>query len=254
MIYTREMLGWPTAREMQLNPARTDAGMVMHWDGGNRKLADKAHTECVRYWKWCREFHINTRNWRDIGYSYGVCPHGDEFAGRTYGYEQAAQPGGNTTWVSCSLMLGPGEAPTVPQIAGVHRLRDRLMGKGLHAHIRGHSNFISTDCPGPMIRALITNGTFSTPATSDNSWTDAMLKELPTLKLGDVSYDVKSVRALLFARGAVARTDLALFLESTEFDSELTGIVKLFQTAKKLTSDGIVGPKTWLKLIRVEVK
>lgn len=167
MIYSREMLGWPSTKAAKLTPAPTNSGLVMHWDGGNRKLTSKTHDECVRYWKWCREFHMETRGWKDIGYSYGVCPHGDEFAGRTYGYEQAAQPGGNTTWVSCSLMLGAGESPTVAQIDGVRRLRARLIDKGMHAGIRGHSNFISTDCPGPMIRALIINGTFTVDAPNE---------------------------------------------------------------------------------------
>lgn len=261
-IYTREMLGWPTAREMRLSPAICDAGMVLHWDGGTAKLTGKPHSKCVEYWQGVRVFHMKAvrlggRGWRDIGYSYGVCPHGDEFAGRTYGYEQAAQPGGNTTWTSCTLMLGPGELPTDVQIEAVRNLRARLMSKGLHAHMRGHSQFISTDCPGPIIRALITNGTFTKPGTADDSWMETMISALPTLRLGDISFDVKSARGLIFQRGAVdglTAVQVVEFLGKVEFDAQLFAFVKAFQTKKKLVSDGIIGPQTWLKLMRVEVK
>lgn len=249
---TRAALHWPPMTNTEVPRAPTDEGMVLHWDGSARNLAGKTHDACVTYWRFCRRFHMVKRGWRDIGYSYGVCPHGGEFEGRTYGYEQAAQPGGNRSWVSCTLMLGPGEMPTDAQINGIRRLRARLMARGMDSEMRGHSQFISTDCPGPIIRALITNGTFTSTAVT--SWTERAMAELPVLKLGDVSFDVKTVRGLLFARGYIARENLAEFLEITEFDSELVGKVRAFQTAKKLAVDGIVGPITWAKLLRVEVK
>lgn len=249
---SREMLGWPAMKGTKVRTAPTNKGMVLHWDGSARGLPTAAHSECIAYWKFVRRFHINSRGWLDIGYAWGICPHGGRFEGRGWGYEQAAQPGGNRDWESCTLMLGPGEMPTPAQIEGVRSLRADLMILGMGEEIRPHARFVGTDCPGPIIKRMIIDGTFSVEPRREN-WTEKLVNSLPTLGLGDVSYDVKSVRWLLGARGYLklpANADIIEFLNSTEFDIPLREIVEVFQSKNKLNVDGIVGPKTWAKLHR----
>lgn len=242
-LVTRQMMGWPRTTAAY---APCDAGLVLHYDGANQGLASKPHARCIKYWTKTREFHMNGRGWQDIGYSYGVCPHGYVFEGRGFEREQAAQPGGNSTWTSCTLMSGPDEKPTEGQINAVVELRGYLMELGLHATIRGHFQFIDTSCPGPIIKGMIADGTFSGMVKA--------VRELPVIKEGITSYDVKTARALMWARGFGKQDgtaeEIIVWLRTMEFTPSLTEYTKAFQTARKLSADGVIGPKTWLKLER----
>jgi len=160
----RSTFGWGSSGAGYANPTR---GLVIHYDGSNQGLAGKSHSSCVSYWKSTRNFHVGpSRGWADIGYSFGACPHGYVLEGRGLNRVQAAQPGGNDTWYSVTLMGGPGEDPTPAQITAVRQLRAWLMGKGVAGAVRGHRDFIPTSCPGDRLYKLVKDGTFSKPASA----------------------------------------------------------------------------------------
>src|SRR5690606_26427219 len=92
------------------------------------------------------------------GNSYAGCPHGYVMEGRGWQRQQAAQPGGNSTWTSVTFMSGPSETPTAAQIQAFRELRAWLRGKGLGAAIRGHRDFISTSCPGTVLYGMVKSG------------------------------------------------------------------------------------------------
>lgn len=156
----RASFGWP-ATSAQPAPCRN--GMVAHYDGSNQGLAGKSHEACRDYWKNTRRFHMGpSRGWVDIGYSFGVCPHGVVFEGRGFGRAQAAQPGGNTTWTSCTFMSGDSERPTAVQLQAWRELRAWLRGEhGVAAAVKGHRDFISTSCPGGLLYEMVRDGTLS---------------------------------------------------------------------------------------------
>ena len=152
----RSSFGWPATTA---NHAPCDRGLVVHYDGSNQGLAGKPHSSCRAYWKATRSFHMGpSRGWRDIGYSFGVCPHGYVMEGRGWQREQAAQPGGNTTWTSCTFMTGDTEKPTAVQVEAFRQLRAWLRGKGLDAGVKGHRDFISTSCPGSILYGMVKSG------------------------------------------------------------------------------------------------
>ncbi|MFF3378470.1 peptidoglycan-binding protein [Streptomyces sp. NPDC002680] len=64
----------------------------------------------------------------------------------------------------------------------------------------------------------------------------------PVVKSGQRGVDVATVQLLLTAQGHATAADGI-------FGSGTAGQVKAFQRAKGLTADGVVGPKTWAKLI-----
>lgn len=254
-IITRKDMGWPAT------PAReriTNAGMVIHYDGGARGKprvsADKPCSNCKSYWEWCRDFHMGpSRKWKDVGYCAFMCPHGNLYIGRDYGHEQAAQPGGNMTWASLTLGLVVGQEPTDAQIQGVRRVRKMWMDKGMHATIRCHSQFYSTSCPGDILRTMVNDGTFTKNPIDD--WTEELMSNLPMLSEGADNYHVKTVRALLVARAFAKDIDpgkLLDWINTTKFNRDLTAHVMAFQQAKFPKTpkdwDGIVGEKTWGKL------
>jgi len=93
----RAAFGWPATAA---GYAPCDQGLVVHYDGTDQGLAGKSHQACREYWKNTRKFHVNSRGWADIAYSFAVCPHGIVMEGRGWQRQQAAQPGGNSTWTS----------------------------------------------------------------------------------------------------------------------------------------------------------
>ena len=188
----RKSFGWPATAA---GYAPCDNGLVVHYDGSDQGLAGKSHQACREYWKNTRKFHVNSRGWADIAYSFAVCPHGIVMEGRGWQRQQAAQPGGNSTWTSVTFMSGPSEAPTRAQINAFKQLRAWLRGKGLGAGIRGHRDFISTSCPGEKLYALVKSGGLA-GASGKGS---ATVKEDPLigLKKGDKGEAVKALQKLI---------------------------------------------------------
>lgn len=260
-LVKRSAFGWGATGASYARPTR---GLVIHYDGSDQGLAGKEHGACVDYWRRTRKFHMGAnRGWSDIGYSFGCCPHGKVFEGRGLNRIQAAQPGGNDTWYSVTLMSGPHEDPTPAQIDAVRELRAWLMDMGVGALVKGHRDFYSTSCPGDRLFRLVKDGTFTRPPSGAASTpepedpTEEIVKQLPTLKVGADNYDVKTVRAALFARGGLnedtygGAAGLCAWLESTSFDAALAEDVRAFQRRKDLDADAVVGPRTWSALLRL---
>ncbi|MEV0619612.1 N-acetylmuramoyl-L-alanine amidase [Nonomuraea sp. NPDC050404] len=73
-----------------------------------------------------------------------------------------------------------------------------------------------------------------------------LIGALPELAANDEAWAVKTLRGLLFARGYDPGA-----LWSTSFDAALRAVVIAYQRAEGLAPDGIVGPKTWRRLLRL---
>src|SRR5690606_7773353 len=140
------------------------------------------------------------RGWADIGYSWGLCPHAYVCEGRGLYKTQAAQPGGNTTYYSVTLMCGPTDTITDVQINAVRQLRAWLMETaGVAGTVKGHRDFISTSCPGDALYRMVRDGVFSKPATwgGTSSWEDMLIG----LKKGDKGEAVEALQELIRLAG-----------------------------------------------------
>lgn len=174
-LVRRAEFGWGSSGASYAKPTR---GLVIHYDSVDQGLERKTHTSCIAYWQRTRDFHRGpARQWVDIGYSFGACPHGYVFEGRGLNRAQAAQPSGNTTYYSVTLMSGPSEDPTAAQINAVRELRAWLMEKGVGALVKGHRDFYATSCPGDRLYRLVRDGTFAKPATNSEE-DDVAAKDL----------------------------------------------------------------------------
>lgn len=255
-LVRRSAFGWPSRPNVGPAPCRN--GMVAHYDGSNLGLAKKSHNACIAYWKNTREFHMgSSRGWLDIGYSFGVCPHGFVFEGRGFGYQQAAQPGGNSTWTSCTFMTGDSEVPTDLQIQAWRDLRAHLRGKGVGAAIRGHRAFISTSCPGSKIQGLVGNTGSAlykgggTPARPTYWTLKVKGKEItipwatPYLRLGSDGNRVGWLQKSLNAAGSEPKLSV-----DNDFGKMTEKSLKYFQghhtdeNGKWLSEDGVYGHHT----------
>ncbi len=131
------------------------------------------------------------------------------------------------------------------------------------SRVKGHKE-VNTQKPDPhsvnMTRfredvAALLKGKPVAPA-KPASWTEDIVKNLPTLGPGADNWDVKTVRGCLFARGRVPasafeESGLQAWMESTKYDPALADLVAVFQRAEGLDADKWVGPKTWPALLRV---
>jgi hypothetical protein len=173
---TRAELGWPPCPASYANPRD---GLCVHYDSVDQNLAEKPHAACVAYWQATRRFHTGpSRGWTCIGYSWMACPHGHVLEGRGLFKQQAAQPGGNSTFYSVTLATGPTDEITPAQINAVRQLREWLMepDTSISGTVKGHRDFIATSCPGDDAYALVRNGAFAAPPTTDTPSGDDMPK------------------------------------------------------------------------------
>jgi len=258
----RSDFGW--SKNSPASAANPKSGLVIHYDSSDQNLADKKHEACVSYWKRTRGFHTGpSRGWADIGYSWACCPHGYVMEGRGLFKTQAAQPGGNSSHYSVTLMTGPKDEVTPAQINAVRQLREWLMepASSIAGKVLGHRDFISTSCPGSKAYAMVKDGTFakaakwgkdtpSVPKPTQPTPAPAPKPKPPTSKApsfpGPVLLQppVRKTRAAeqwqkqMRARGWTITVD-GWFGPQSEL------VTRTFQSEKKLKRDGIVGPATW---------
>ncbi len=288
-LITRKELGW---EPIDVPPANTCLGMIVHYDGSNPSsrtlLADwkvRGHRACVDYWQRTRVAHVQGNGWSDIGYAYFVCPDRKVFEGRGYGRQQAAElptPGkiqdGNRRYVSVTFGLSKGERPTDGQLSAWADLRDWLLNvKMIHDLVYGHRDFTATDCPGSKLYELVQDGTLKAMVDGNTHTPDGdLVSNFPILKAGTRSFDVLTVRALLFERYLASRWDPAtsvlsdpiplwgwmrnqLFTNGMEpngdpRDNLETDVISYQRWAfqdEPSEWDGIVGSRTMRKLLRI---
>lgn len=93
--------------------------------------------------------------------------------------------------------------------------------------------------------ADVGSGTPSTPKpkppTSD--WTDKLMANLPQVKRGSKGAQVKVAQALLNTAGAGLKED-------SDFGPKTDSATRVFQRAKGLAVDGIIGKNTWTRLVK----
>lgn len=194
----RASFGWGPTAAGSANPRN---GIAVHFDGNNQGLANKSHSACRTYWKATRKFHMGPeREWLDIGYSFGCCPHGVIFEGRGLNHQQAAQPGGNSTWYSCTFMSGPSESPPMAQLVAFREFRSWLRGKGVAAAMRGHRDFVSTDCPGSILYRMVRDGSLATkPVPAPPAPTPTTEEDMPQ---GQLASGQEAITAISLKKGA----------------------------------------------------
>lgn len=133
-------------RELFIHWPALGSGSTLKWDAARER--EELRSE--------QAFHMDTRGWSDIGYSFAVFPSGRVYRLRGMDWVPAAQEGHNTNTVAVTCVLGPNDKPTDAMIASLWSLKNHCDGKaGRDLVVRPHGDVTATSCPGPNLRAII---------------------------------------------------------------------------------------------------
>lgn len=142
--------------------AAAKLGVTIHHNGPAAKCIGQPHRRCVGFWDAVRRFHVETKGWSDIAYSFGVCPHGLRFTGRGWDKAQFANgadvvgpnDGRDADWYTVLVFLGEGEAPTDEMVDATRSLIAEGRSSGRCGNrVLPHNAFKRKACPGPEFTA-----------------------------------------------------------------------------------------------------
>jgi hypothetical protein len=192
---------------------------------------------------------MDGNSWVDIGYSMVVCPHRYVYVGRGPKVLPSANgPGLNAGHYAVLGLVGSSGLiePSDDMLHGIRDAIDYLRDKGNAGdEIKCHKDGYATSCPGAALTAWVRRGAPRPDGSPANatSWTETLVKDLPDIRPGMTHTHVKTVRALLHARGYAPKD---LFSHTYgEDDEELRGRIDAFKKAKGLAQDGIFGEGCW---------
>lgn len=176
-------------------------------------------------------FHATERGWGRIGYHFVGFQSGNVYEGvgwRRIGAHTAGQNSRSLGW--CFVLNGDTTDPTP---AAVESFRAFLAAAPKMENldgfeVRGHRDFSAKSCPGDQVQRAVVQ---------------AMKRETPTLRRGMRGPDVIRLQRLLHTAEPSIRPD-GIFGSRTE------AAVRGFQVAHGLDADGIVGARTWGKLLQ----
>lgn len=159
LITRSEWGAWPARCSSPLNRDRLH-GLAVHYSGMDAdERAD--HANCASRVRGIQRFHMETRKWCDIAYSYVFCKHGFVFEGRGPRLRTAAQGTnfGNDRFLA-ACFLGD-DTPVRDDVTPEGRLalaQLRVHLLDLHPYADQtfpHSHFTQTACPGDDLRNYI---------------------------------------------------------------------------------------------------
>lgn len=235
-----------------ITPGR--GGVAVHYEGSG-KLTGHAHTGCAGRVRAIESFHRNTRGWDGIAYSFLVCEHGYVFEGRGLGRRTAANgtTAGNQSYYAVCALIGDKDPVNDTLLSGMRDAIDYMRSHGAGRALKGHRQFLATECPGSRLVSWVTRGAprpggSSAPSptppkpTPSQDWLSAIVADLTTVRRGSKGRDVSTVQGLVCARGADIDID-GVFGPNTDRR------VREEQQKARVTVDGIVGRTTWRVLI-----
>ena len=192
-----------------------------------------------------RDWHVNGRDWEDVGYHYFIRKDGTLEAGRPLERPPAAQAGHNAGTIAICLhglseeRFAEGQYRTLIDLA--REIDEACTGR---ITFHGHCEVSAKSCPVFPYRAVLgldRDGRMSGSPTDSPDLREgpatATDKEPETLEVTSRGVAVRRLQRLLDEAGYVLEQD-GLFGQAT------LAAVRAFQAYNGLEADGIVGPRT----------
>lgn len=228
--------------DTNITPSR--GGVTVHYEGGG-KLTGKPHSQCAGRVRGIEDFHVNTRGWLGIAYSYLVCEHGYVFEGRGLGRRTAANgtTSGNQNWYAVCALIGDKDPAADALLTALRDAIDYMRSHGAGGKVNGHRDHLATSCPGGRLYEWVRAGA-PRPGTKPGPKPGRLLRLADPLMRGA---DVKHVQQRLNVHGAKPKLG-----EDGVFGPLTDKAARSFQKSRKLVVDGIVGPQTLAALEKEE--
>lgn len=253
---------WGARAPKAVTPIGAVSGVAIHYEGPH--IGTFAHDLCDDKIRGIQNFHMNTRGWNDIAYNFMVCPHGVVYECRGLRARSAAQGtnDGNNRYLAICFLLGVDDVFNDAMKQGGNDAIAHCRANGAGSEIRPHKSFHATACPGVPVSTWLLQGrpvgnnpspipspppVVPPPATGPD-WLEAVMPKIATLDLRNAGrtavrhYLVDNLQGLLTGTQNAAWNPKGI--DGVAGGNTLAA-VKAFQSGKKLTADGIVGPKTW---------
>lgn len=159
MFWIRPRRSWSTNTHVKLTNVRwrgTRRIERAHHTGDSGVPATATVEEERAYLRRTEDFHIRTRGYKAIGYSYLVFPSGRVYEGRGFGKLGAHTLGHNTDVGVCFVGNFEKQEPTVAALRAERRLRARLRLHGVLLGRRApHSETFATSCCGKNLKQAL---------------------------------------------------------------------------------------------------
>ena len=216
-------------------------GFVLH-----HAAAKTASVETVHKW------HLD-KGWAGIGYHFYVRKDGSVYRGRPENWVGAHTDGHNSTKIGICVE-GNFETEKMPaaQKKAIVELLAYLRDKYGDQKVYGHRDLDSTACPGKnfpfdeIVNGVVTPDTTKVESTTTTKEANTVNIELKILKKGSKNNQVKTLQRILYS--------MEYNLGSNPIDGifgvKTDAAVRHFQRTNKLVEDGIVGEKTWAKVLK----
>lgn len=226
---SRAAAGLRSPNSVSRNITPINGGVAVHYGGPRQPAADSDadHSKCVSTWRAWQNYHMNTHGWSDIAYTGGFCQHGYAFAGRGAGVRTAANGTniGNQEFYATTWIGGEGQTPSKEALNALEWWINELRNGGAGRQVRPHRYFKSTGCPG-----------------------DPLVPVAASLNNANISKTAASVTTPAAPAAAPKPAAAPLSQPSASFNLPLT---KRIQTALEVSADGIWGPGTDARAMRM---
>lgn len=249
-LVTRAQWGARSPKSITPLVLSAQRGTAVHYTAADAdEQAD--HANCAGRVKAIQVFHMDSRGWADIAYSYLACKHGYVFEGRGRGVRTAAQgttAGNDAYHAVCFLGDDTADRDDVTDLGRVAiflAVADCNRWAGASG-VRPHSSFKATACPGDQLRAWIAAGMPTqeedVPLTDDEikriaAAVDAQMLELLRAGFGGLvpgseNATVRASQGYLFGQ-VVAQASRLTALEG-DFRQAVTGLQKIVDLLERI--------------------
>ena len=232
-------------------------GIAVHWPGTAGAIGDPGQRAIAGRLEGYRTYHVDVRGWSDIAYNYAIDQAGRVWHLRGLAVRSAANGDEyvNRKYLAVLFLVGPGEHPTDAMLASFSDLRKEITSAYARAlAVQGHMDVRTgdTQCPGPIIEALVKAGALVAILPPKPTPVVAKFVLRRHLSYGTTGKDVATLqRRINTLRSADIRVD-------GDFGPITKAAVKALQRKKwplrPSRWDGIVGPLTAVHVLGWEYK
>ena len=162
-LITRAQWGARAPKGRNVLPTKDLLGMAVHYSASEYDRAPEVGL-CDDRVRAIQNYHMNTKKWQDIAYSFLVCHHGDIFEGRGWGIRTAANgtDWGNDHFLAVCFLGADSATRDDVTDTGRKAIHDVILECRRRVQsataVYSHSDIKATACPGNELRAWLRLG------------------------------------------------------------------------------------------------